>query len=662
MYKLKPENLFLTKSIYFYKDNDYSLVSYRKSEISYCNWRKNYNYERKKLRREELIRQILDLATKNAIDSQNLILDKFRETFHNFYDIKYSIRVFLTDRPVYFLEETSVTANAEERAFFSQLKDKVHAYIILIEYKDYICILKKSCADISSITEERLTLIDLHALGKIFTEDAKYKKMAFKLITSSNRDVNSKILHAYDLKGALPLYGAGRSIVSGFQVSNKGTLSSITSTGRFTENTQRSRLGNIFQWIKIQVDKLEESKDLVNSFLKNFAKKVNLENLPRDVIPDSLMIDGSRLSELIENLSSDIFYKNNENNFLILNGHSKKILFGRLENLFPIKNKDNHYIIEKIYTVKPYGDKYKIFRKNNLNENENKLNMNLKSITFSIDLLKRLYIDENGEKVNLNKFIIKNKLYSITFTDFKYMYFMGGCFHDTSGSSEVMELLSMLHPFDEMNAINDEKGTKKLNKRSKSFPKISMFNCIEKIQKEQEDDYIFCDDLGDEWADHITFNQKLSRICFIHSKHGKQSKSASNLHDVVGQGIKNLGNMFFSKDQIWNMKFENGSKKNFFTTYNIAKKETKISRLRLGNGNPDQIKKYLENLLKDKRLYRECILSCSFLSKKMIESEFLKLKNQQPISGNITQLFWILSSFSHACKERGITPIIYCNN
>ncbi|WP_107843564.1 hypothetical protein [Neisseria sicca] len=643
MKKLKVENLFLTKSIYIYKD---------------------FHTHNKESRRIDLIRDILALATNNKIKSSSFILNIFRKNFHNFHDIKYTVRVFLTDRPIYFLKEISAKANEDERTLFSKLKDKIHAYIILIEYKDYICILKKSCADISSITEERLTLIDLHELGKIFTEDAKYKKMAFKLITSSNRDVNSKTLHAYDLKGALPLYGAGRSIVSGFQVSNKGTLSSITSTGRFTENAQRSRLENIFQWIKIQVDKLEESKDSVNSFLKNFSKKVNLENLPRDVIPDSLMIDGSGLSELIENLSSDIFYKNNENNFLILDDHSKKILFGRLENLFPIKNKDNHYVIEKIYTVKPYGDKYKIFRKNNLNENENdnKLNMNLKSITFSIDLLKRLYIDENGEKVNLNKFIIKNKLYSITFTDFKYMYLMGGCFYDTSGSSEVMELLSMLHPFDEMNSINDEKGTKKLNKRSKNFPKISMFNFIEEVQKEQGDDYIFCDDQGDEWADHITFNQKLSRICFIHSKHGKQSTSASNLHDVVGQGIKNLGNMFFSKDQIWNMKFENGSNKKFFTTYNIAKKQTNIPRLRLGNGNPDQIKKYLENLLKDKRLYRECILSCSFLSKKMIESEFLKLESQQPISGNITQLFWILSSFSHACKERGITPIIYCNN
>lgn len=643
MKKLKVENLFLTKSIYIYKD---------------------FHTHNKESRRIDLIRDILALATNNKIKSSSFILNIFRKNFHNFHDIKYTVRVFLTDRPIYFLKEISAKANEDERTLFSKLKDKIHAYIILIEYKDYICILKKSCADISSITEERLTLIDLHELGKIFTEDAKYKKMAFKLITSSNRDVNSKTLHAYDLKGALPLYGAGRSIVSGFQVSNKGTLSSITSTGRFTENAQRSRLENIFQWIKIQVDKLEESKDSVNSFLKNFSKKVNLENLPRDVIPDSLMIDGSGLSELIENLSSDIFYKNNENNFLILDDHSKKILFGRLENLFPIKNKDNHYVIEKIYTVKPYGDKYKIFRKNNLNENENdnKLNMNLKSITFSIDLLKRLYIDENGEKVNLNKFIIKNKLYSITFTDFKYMYLMGGCFYDTSGSSEVMELLSMLHPFDEMNSINDEKGTKKLNKRSKNFPKISMFNFIEEVQKEQGDNYIFCDDQGDEWADHITFNQKLSRICFIHSKHGKQSTSASNLHDVVGQGIKNLGNMFFSKDQIWNMKFENGSNKKFFTTYNIAKKQTNIPRLRLGNGNPDQIKKYLENLLKDKRLYRECILSCSFLSKKMIESEFLKLENQQPISGNITQLFWILSSFSHACKERGITPIIYCNN
>ena len=63
-----------------------------------------------------------------------------------------------------------------------------------------------------------------------------------------------------------------------------------------------------------------------------------------------------------------------------------------------------------------------------------------------------------------------------------------------------------------------------------------MFGFVENICTNQN--YIFCDDLGDEWADHITFNLTDLSISFIHSKHGDISTSASNLHDVVGQGIK----------------------------------------------------------------------------------------------------------------------------
>ena len=98
-----------------------------------------------------------------------------------------------------------------------------------------------------------------------------------------------------------------------------------------------------------------------------------------------------------------------------------------------------------------------------------------------------------------------------------------------------------------------------------------MFSFVEKKQKSEDDEYIFCDDLLDEWADHITFNDKKARISFIHSKHGKKSTSASNLHDVVGQGIKNLGNMFFSQEQIWSVKFNNGSNGKFFKNYNKEK-------------------------------------------------------------------------------------------
>ncbi|MFL9557246.1 hypothetical protein [Acinetobacter baumannii] len=53
-------------------------------------------------------------------------------------------------------------------------------------------------------------------------------------------------------------------------------------------------------------------------------------------------------------------------------------------------------------------------------------------------------------------------------------------------------------------------------------------------------------------------------------------------------------------------------------------------------------------------------MSCNFISKSKIENELRKLQQGQQVSGNITQWLWILSSFSHAAKDAGVFPMIYC--
>lgn len=84
---------------------------------------------------------------------------------------------------------------------------------------------------------------------------------------------------------------------------------------------------------------------------------------------------------------------------------------------------------------------------------------------------------------------------------------------------------------------------------------------------------------------------------------------------------------------------------------------TKISRIRKQTGN---FSNDISLLLKDHKLHRKCILSCSFISKKQISKEFLKIKAGKKVKGHITQLLWIISSFSHAAKEANVIPIIYC--
>ena len=87
-YELKLDNLWLTKSVYFY--------SYINKNIS--------DDDRKKF-----ILNLLDEASRNCSDENNkFILDKFRYKDENISNnVKISIRIFLTDRNVYFLRPSS---------------------------------------------------------------------------------------------------------------------------------------------------------------------------------------------------------------------------------------------------------------------------------------------------------------------------------------------------------------------------------------------------------------------------------------------------------------------------------------------------------------------------------------------------------------------------
>ena len=149
---------------------------------------------------------------------------------------------------------------------------------------------------------------------------------------------------------------------------------------------------------------------------------------------------------------------------------------------------------------------------------------------------------------------------------------------------------------------------------------------------------------------------RITIICFIHSKHGKVSKSASGMHEVVGQGIKNLGNMFFAKENMMK-KLTSGK---YLTPYRLDGVESGILRIR--KGNLSKMDKYLEEILADYRLHRKCILSCSFISKSALQAEFNKIKKERSVPGNIIQLLWIISSFAHAAKDMNIIPIIYCQD
>lgn len=585
-----PERLRLTKNAQFYRVNERL--------------------------EDELVRQILETASDNMSPDSGFVIDVFRQERNleeQNLNFVYSVKVFPSSRPVYFLDD--------------DFEDKVYAFILIIEIGGYLAVLKKSCANIFDLMDENFTLVGSKEFSSSFSDDdVEFQRLALRNMTVSDRAMRSRSYEAADLKGLLSTHSAGRSIPYYFKLRQGAKTRSISGTGRVVESSSRETIENIALWVSEQINLIESPNN--TNFLDAFASKAELSKVLESCSPNALLVESSSLFDRLKKDGVPIKYKTKKGKVI---GVSNRI-YKELESA-----------IEKVYEINS--------ELNVIDVNDgSRVRANKKSLTFHSKSLARFRVSENGKLITLQKYIVKHGFYSITFDDPKYMYFMGSCFEDSSGVSEIDNILELLQPIEAMPSIKSEKGSFTIE--SVKFSEDSMFDAIEKIHT--NDDYIFCDDLGDEWADHITFNKENSNICFIHSKHGDPSTSASNLHDVVGQGIKNLGNMYFDANAMLS-KLAKTFGKDYKSGIGV---QTKISRIR--KGNVDDFEGYLTNLLKDYKLNRSCILCCSFLSISNITNEFTKIKNGKPVRGNIVQLLWIISSFAHAVKDMNARPIIYC--
>lgn len=456
--------------------------------------------------------------------------------------------------------------------------------------------------------------------------DVSFQRISLRNMTVSDKAIRQRSYEAPDLKGTFSTHAAGRAIPLFLKFRQGSTVKTISGTGRLVESSHRIKFDNIAFWIYNQLTLIKNGGG-AKDFLDAFAKQKKLHEVLEQTQPNAILIESSALYDQLIEDNISIKYTNKKGLDVGLQSKDLKRLIHQLE---------------KVYTI---DSTMKIITKIGHAE----IRVNNTTMTFDSSILRKFKVNISGSDITLQSYIIKNGFYSITFDNPSYMYFIGNCFQDVSGIAELGSILDMLTPIKNMEQVTSEKGNFKKN--SVRFSKESMFNLVEKIHK--DDDYIFCDDLGNEWADHISLNKEESCISFIHSKHGPISTSASNLHDVVGQAVKNLGHMNFSKNDLIKKTTDK-----FSGMYNSSKGETNIRRIRKGDSN--KLEEYLSDLLKDYKLHRKCVLSCSFISKNKIKNEFEKITHGEKVSGHITQLLWILSSFSHAVKEVSAIPIIYC--
>ena len=579
------ENVILTKNALFYKKNQ-------------------------DIETNRIIEELIELATSNKNEKDFLLNEINESSILENLEYKYSIRIFQVNKPVHFIKE-------------KELFDQIFAYILIIEIGDYIIVFSRNSFSILKELKEKFQLIKNIDFAKTLRKETEYQKLTLRNMTISEHDIRSRSFEAKDLNGVLSLHSAGRSIPSYIKVKDDDRKMSLSSTGRIVEDSERINIDDLALWASFQINLLESHNEK-DSFLDNFAKHVDFKEVIDKYKPTAILLEYHAIHDQIEVTETPIFKKLRNGQYSKICDKRRSIIFQELEKIHDITSID----------INGNG----ILGAGKLRKNQNR---------YSIQSLqlKKYYIDENGKKITLQNFINKNHLFSVTFTDPSYMYFMGNIYQNTSSRSEIKNILDALDTSLNMDNVTIEKGT--ILPDANNFSNHSLFYAIEKHHS--KDHYIFCDDLGDEWADHITINNKNNCISFIHSKYKeKSSTSASNLHDITGQAIKNLGNMYFSKEKFLEKKLR----------LNAYYSQSNIHRVR--KGNLDNLDTDLENLLKQHSLHRKCIIACPFLSKQDMEKEFNELAAGNKVRGHIIQLLWILSSFIHAAKESGIIPIIYC--
>jgi len=454
--------------------------------------------------------EILNAASENLAANSAFLHDESRveRTVDNQFTYKYSLRIYPSAREVYFLDGVN-------------LHDTIHSYILILEIDGVIVVLRKSAANVADVLQNYFDLVNHESLISTFNDDeVEFQKLALRNMTVSDKAIRARSFEAVDLKGVVSVYAAGRSIPYFLKLRQGNTLRTITTTtGRIAESAQRKGIDDIAIWAKQLVEKIVARRGR-KSFLDAFASPIDLKDVLSVTQPIAILIEVSSFLERIQN-DDPHFYKKSSHGLEILRVSWKDKLLRAME-----------HVLEIDAAGKITGR----FR-------HSKIRTNPKTITFRARVLTKIFLFENGREITLQKYLIKHGLYSVCFSNPKYMYFRGNCFEDKSGSSEIDQLLRMLLPQPDLSRATSEKGS--VTAASTVFDATSIFGIVETLHA--TDDYILCDDLGDEWADHICFNIGSACISFIHSKYGDASTSASNFHDVVGQGLKNIGNMFFTR-------------------------------------------------------------------------------------------------------------------
>lgn len=559
-----------------------------------------------------------EIRTKGGSSLVNIIRHKFDD-----FDSRASLLVFSYDNIPTFLSNLSITPIPQE---------KLIGYLLVIEIENYIVLLYRHVSSLKTLHSDLTPIQTSKLAGSVLSDDSRFiqLKMTNSLLVSDA--IRNKSFEGKNLSNSLPRYNVGNSVVKTTKIQRPDQTVSISfSTSHLSKLGCKVTINELCAWCRSIIDFIKNPYDISKTMLNSFAHAVNWSDLKDLLVPKYLFIDFYELLNLVEREGRTLLYRKEDDSLVEI--EISKLLEKYLDpfelvseqndtNQFNVKKLANQLYVQKSDTALSLKSKGKISR-----------------LCLS---------DEYEKKEGLISYINRKKCYLIGFDEINYTYTNAQLYHDASILENLDSILDIFEPHDNFVGVVTEKGN--INNETTDFEESSMFNQVEKLYKDDDTiTHIVCDDLGNEYADHIVIGN--NKIIYVHSKCYAvlKSLSASALQVVIGQALKNIGNI---RDGVINKKVESWRNKKY--------SNTAIPVCRKGDIN--SLENAYQKVLKSPNGIQEVCLAINFISKQQLKEAFDKLKNQEPINqkGNVVQLIWLLSSFILACKEADMKCRILC--
>lgn len=566
--------------------------------------------------------------------SKKSVVDAFKEISKNRignYLINEIREIYLTNsgnKAIYSMSSYKIEA---EPSFLERttIKEYKYAYLLIIEFDDTLAILKKYVDSPEKLFSNFIEDYDYEKFCHLHGDKSPdYERVTMKNMSISNAVITSRSLEAKSLNSILPSNSSSRSVPSTFRMKVGQESYTLTpNTSRVSHRDKKSGFDELVDWV---FETKEEIKITTNSseFISNFASPIRLKDI---------MDSGYKVVAVLLDLS-EIEDKVGSGAISLYKIQGTQLSTKEINNFF------NHLkapiLVDGVFlTTKGVTLAGKIGYSKNM-------------ITIKNKILDNILIVEDGfQSQTVGSYINKNKPFSAVFDSPNYSYFSKSCFEDKYLLNNIQTILNVFDDSYDFSCVVSEKE-KPHPPILARFPGKSLFRAVEDKYCSQYDIFI-CDDMNDEWADHIAIDRSSSipSISFIHSKFAKKDTyGASAFHEVVAQALKNIGRVQAEKS-LYQKKYDNEWCKNY--------EGTAIKRVS-GAKNWSELEQALDIINQNPNSIKKIVLASPFLSKNKLQQELNRLAQGQKCKPHYVQLLWLINTFISSCKDFGVQAHILC--